>query len=97
MFGGAGKNTFVFDNSFGNDRIVGSNKEDVIKFNNVFNAQEYTISQEGKDLVISYQQSGLNTTNTVVVSDWYATGDRVNTFEFNNASYKIEGTSFVKK
>lgn len=97
MFGGAGKNTFVFDNSFGNDRIVGSNKEDVIKFNNVFNAQEYTIGQEGKDLVISYQQSGLNTTNTVVVSDWYATGDRVNTFEFNNASYKIEGTSFVKK
>ena len=97
LFGGTGANTFVFDNTFGNDCIVGSNKNDVVKFDNVFDSKEYTITQEDNNLVISYQQSGLNSTSSLVISDWFASGDRVNTFEFNNASYKIEGTNFVKK
>ena len=95
MFGGKGSNTFVFDNSFGHDTIVGSNSKDVIKFNTEFNAKEYTISADHEDLVISYQQSGLNTSSTLTLSNWYAGG--ADTFSFNNGTYKAEGTSFVKK
>ena len=97
MFGGQGKNTFVFGDSFGKDTVVGSNSQDVLQFNHAFDAKEYTISEDNKDLVISYQQSGLSTTDTVTLSNWYASGDHADTVAFSNGTYQIQGTSFVKK
>lgn len=96
MFGGAGSDTYVFDNAFGNDRIVGATKDDTIKFNQAFDSMEYLISQKGGDLMISYQQTGLTATHTLTVSDWYTSGDQVNTFSFSDATYKIEGAHFIK-
>ena len=98
MFGGAGADKFVFGNTFGTDKIVGSNNTDVVAFSNVFNSAEYTVAKSGNDLVISYQQSGLSTVNSVTVSDWYTTGDHVNTFSFNNVNYTVDSNNkFVKK
>ena len=98
MFGGAGADKFVFGNTFGTDKIVGSDRSDVVAFSNVFNSAEYTVAQSGNDLVISYQQSGLSTVNSVTVTDWYTTGEHVNTFSFNGTNYTVDSNNkFVKK
>lgn len=98
MFGGAGADKFVFGNTFGTDKIVGSDRSDVVAFSNVFNSAEYTVAKSGNDLVISYQQSGLSTVSSVTVADWYATGEHVNTFSFNNVNYTVDSNNkFVKK
>lgn len=97
MFGGAGKDTFVFDNTFGNDTIVGGTSEDIIQFANDFNEQEYSISQSNNDLVISYQQTGMNTENTLTISDWFTGTDNIDTVQFGNASYNISADGFKKE
>ena len=98
MFGGAGADKFVFGNTFGTDKIIGSDRSDVVAFSNVFNSAEYTVAKSGNDLVISYQQSGLSTVSSVTVADWYATGEHVNTFSFNNVNYTVDSNNkFVKK
>lgn len=96
MFGGAGSDTFVFGNTFGDDTIVGATSEDVIEFTNAFNAQEYSISQNNNDLVISYQQTGVSTENSVVLSDWFTSADKLDTVNFSNGSYSISDGSFKK-
>ncbi len=97
MFGGKGKNTCVFDNTFGNDQIVGSNGQDTVQFNNAFDAAEYTLAANNKDLVISYQQKGLSTANTLTLANWYDGSDHASTFAFSNGSYQVQGSSFIKK
>ena len=97
MIGGAGKDTFVFGNSFGHDTIAGSSSEDVIRFVNDFNAQEYSISQKHDDLVITYQQTGMTTESSVTISDWYTSADRIDTVQFGNGSYSISNGSFQKQ
>lgn len=97
MIGGAGKDTFVFGNSFGHDTIAGSSSEDVIRFVNDFNAQEYSISQKHDDLVITYQQTGMTTESSVTISDWYTAADRIDTVQFSNGTYSISNGSFQKQ
>lgn len=97
MFGGDGADTFVFGNSFGNDIIAGGTSEDIIQFTNAFNAQEYTISQNNNDMVISYQQTGMSTEHTLVLSDWYASGNHIENVEFSNGSFSIADGSFKKQ
>lgn len=97
MIGGAGKDTFVFGNSFGHDTIAGSSSEDVIRFVNDFNAQEYSISQKHDDLVITYQQTGMTTESSVTISDWYTAADRIDTVQFGNGTYSISNGSFQKQ
>lgn len=100
MFGGTGNDTFVFGQTFGTDQVVGSNSGDKLQFDASFNAKEFTISQNNDDLVISYQQTGLSTSSSVTLVDYYASGsDHADTFQFGGSegqNYKIEGTSFVK-
>lgn len=56
------------------------------------------MAKSGNDLVISYQQSGLSTVSSVTVADWYATGEHVNIFSFNNVNYTVDSNNkFVKK
>lgn len=97
MIGGAGKDTFVLGNSFGHDTIVGSSSEDVIRFVNDFNAQEYSISQKHDDLVITYQQTGMTTESSITISDWYTAADRIDTVQFGNGTYSISNGSFQKQ
>ena len=97
MIGGAGKDNFVFGNSFGHDTIVGSSSEDVIRFVNDFNAQEYSISQKHDDLVITYQQTGMTTESSITISDWYTASDRIDTVQFSNGTYSISNGSFQKQ
>ncbi len=97
MFGGAGKDAFVFGNTFGNDTIAGGASEDVIQFTNAFNAKEYSISQNNNDLVISYQQTGMDTTNSLTISDWFTSADHIDTVQFSNGSYSISENGFTKQ
>ena len=102
MFGGKGSDTFVLGNTFGADKIIGGDASDKVKFANAFNAAEYTLALGGKDLVISYQQAGTNAVNTLTIADWATSGDRVNSFQFNDGNYSVVTSnsgvsSFVKK
>ena len=97
MIGGAGKDMFVFGNSFGHDTIAGSDSDDIIRFVNDFNAQEYSISQRNDDLVISFQQTGMSTESSITISDWYASDNHIDTVQFANGSYSIANGSFQKK
>ena len=81
----------------GNDIIAGGTSEDIIQFTNAFNAQEYTISQNNNDMVISYQQTGMSTEHTLVLSDWYASGNHIENVEFSNGSFSIADGSFKKQ
>ena len=96
IFGGAGKDVFVFNNDFGNDHIVSSNCTDTVKFTNIFNASEYSLQQSGDSLVIDYRQTGTTKTNELVLDNWFASGDRVNQFAFNDGMYMIKDKRFVK-
>ena len=102
MFGGKGSDTFALGNTFGADKIIGSDASDKVKFANAFNAAEYTLALGGKDLVISYQQAGTNAVNTLTIADWATSGDKVNNFQFSDGSYSVVTSnsgvsSFVKK
>ncbi|MDD3115413.1 MAG: calcium-binding protein, partial [Anaerovibrio sp.] len=88
---------FVFGNTFGNDTIAGGASEDVIQFTNAFNAKEYSISQNNNDLVISYQQTGMDTTNSLTISDWFTSADHIDTVQFSNGSYSISENGFTKQ
>ncbi|SHJ97275.1 hypothetical protein, partial [Propionispora hippei] len=96
MFGGAGKDVFVFNNDFGNDHIVSSNCTDTVKFTNIFNASEYSLKQSGDSLVIDYRQTGATKTNELVLDNWFASGDRVNQFSFNDGMYTVKDKQFVR-
>ena len=97
MIGGDGKDTFVFGNSFGHDTIAGSSSDDVIRFVNDFNVQEYSISQKNDDLVISFQQTGMSTESSLTISDWYTSENHIDTVQFGNSAYSISNGSFQKK
>lgn len=96
IFGGAGTDVFVFNNDFGNDHLVSSNCADTVKFNNIFNASEYSLIQSGDSLVIDYRQTGTTKTNELVLDNWFACGDRVNQFAFNDGMYTVKDKQFVK-
>lgn len=96
LFGGAGADAFIFDGSFGKDTIVGSDKQDTVYFNEIFDASAFTIKHTGNDLVIDYQRNGIANSGNLTIGNWDVTGDRVNNFAFSDATYKIESNHFVK-
>lgn len=97
LFGGAGADTFVFNDNFGNDTIIGSDKEDAVHFNVAFDASEFTIRHSGNDLVIDYQKNGITDSGELTIANWYSSDNRINQFVFSDVAYKIEGNHFIKK
>ncbi len=96
LFGGEGADTFVFDSVFGNDRIVGSDTQDTVRFQFNLEASNYTIAQDKQDLVISYQEAGSTVSSSVLtVNDWYAGAGQMNSFIFQDGAYKVDGKKFV--
>lgn len=96
LFGGAGADSFVFNGSFGKDIIVGSDSQDKVCFNDVFDASAYTIAHKGNDLVIDYQRNGISSSGNLTITNWDTTSDKLNTFAFADATYKIENSHFIK-
>lgn len=96
LFGGDGADSFVFNGSFGKDMIVGSDHQDTVYFNEVFDASAYTITHNNHDLVIGYQRNDIASSGKLTMSNWDLANDKVNTFVFTDASYKIENSHFIK-
>jgi Ca2+-binding RTX toxin-like protein len=96
LFGGAGADSFVFNGSFGNDAIIGSDEEDRVYFNTVFDTAEFTIKYSGNNLVIDYQRNGIVNSGELTINNWCSSENRVNQFVFSDATYKIDSTSFIK-
>jgi Ca2+-binding RTX toxin-like protein len=95
LFGGEGQDTFVFNDNFGNDMIVGSNHNDKVQFNTVFNAAEFDVKRKGDNLLIDYQVKGFSNSSELTIVNWY-TNDKVNQFVFTDGMYKIENNNFIK-
>jgi Ca2+-binding RTX toxin-like protein len=96
LFGGAGADSFVFNGSFGKDTIIGSESQDKVCFNTIFDDFAFNIKHNGNDLVIEYQKNSIANSGTLTITNWYVTGDKLNTFAFSDASYKIEDNHFIK-
>jgi Ca2+-binding RTX toxin-like protein len=96
LFGGVGNDVFNFNGNFGKDQIVSSKNGDTVKFNNVFNASEYSLQESGNDLVIDYQQAGTAAASSLTINNWYTSGNKVNQFAFADGNYTINNQHFVK-
>ena len=93
LFGGGGQDIFCFDTLFGADALIDSSSEDITKFNMLFKTEDFSIHQNGSDLVIDY----LDTTHELTINNWYSSSNAMNHFTFaDNSSYKIENNHFVQ-
>jgi len=96
LFGGTGVDVYGFHGNFGHDVIIGSDSTDLVKFNTVFSLDEFSLKQDGNNLIIDYQQKGLPNVNELTIANWYTSGDKLNQFSFTDGTYKVENNHFVK-
>jgi len=94
MFAGKGKDTFSFSGTFGDDKIIGIGDEDVVKFDDYFRSTDYTLAQDGSDLVITGSMGGTKQ-GSLTLSDWFS-GSQGATIAFTDGNYKVAGTAFQK-
>ncbi len=95
LFGGAGADSFIFADDFGHDALIGADGKDRVVFTHAFDPAAFTAKQNGDDLLISYHSAGATREDVLTVSNWYATTNHINDFEFAaGAHYKIQGETF---
>lgn len=85
LWGNAGKDTFLYCKGDGNDVIYGFSKADMLLITGDFSASYYESKGE-----ISFKVG--ETENAITLKDYGATS-----FNINGFSYKVSGSSLVKK
>lgn len=85
LWGGDGKNTFIYAKGDGKDIIYGFAKDDMLKITGTFST---SYSKSKKEI---YFKVG-STSNAITLKDFTATS-----FNVNGTNYKISGTKLVEK
>lgn len=72
IYGGIGSNTFIFEDNYNNDILYSYSTTDTIKFSDITEKEQFTLTQNKNDLIISTKNSD-NKTGNVTIKNYFAT------------------------